>query len=256
MSIHKLQVSGLLLLAGIFQARTMAQDDAKSWDGTIIQHGKMHEAIGKQQHQGRVQLKALLEKPHFFGVAALAKLDGEATIHDGKVTITRVDAKGQLEPVAEPAADAQATLLVGAYVPSWTERKVAKAVKPEGLDEHLAGEASKAGLKTSAPFVFTADGEFSNLRLHVIHGACPIHARLKKIELPKEQKPVEVEMEKVRGTIVGVFAKDAVGSITHPATSTHMHLLYRDARSGKTVTGHVEQIGFTEGSVLRLPKSN
>jgi alpha-acetolactate decarboxylase len=238
------------------QARTPAAGDAGTWDGSIVQYGTMREAIGKQEHQGRVQLHALVQKPHFFGVGALAGLDGEVTIHDGKITLTRVDVHGQLESVAEPTTHEQATLLIGAYVPSWTELKVLKAVTPDLLDEYLAGEASKAGLDTSTPFVFTAEGEFTRARLHVINGACPMHARLNRVEIPKEQKPIELEMEKARGTIVGVFAKDAVGSITHPATSTHMHLLYKEAGSDGTVTGHVERIELTESSILRFPRPN
>ena len=94
----------------------------------------------------------------------------------------------------------------------------------------------------------------NDVRLHVINGACPIHARLKKVEIPKAQQPFEAELKKVKGTIVGVFAKDAVARLTHPATSTHVHLLFADPASGEKVTGHVEQIGVRKGAVLRLPK--
>jgi alpha-acetolactate decarboxylase len=215
----------------------------------------MHEAIGQQQHQGRVQFKQLVERPHFYGVAALARLEGEATILDGKVTVTRVDDKGRLKADESEPLDGSATLLIGAYVPSWTEHKIGARVEPDELDQFLADAAAEAGIKTAKPFVFTLEGNFSKLRLHVVHGACPLHARLKKIELSKEQQPVEVELEKVRGTLVGVFAKDAVGDITHPATSTHMHLVFKDGQTGQTVTGHVEQIGVLEGAILRLPKS-
>jgi alpha-acetolactate decarboxylase len=215
----------------------------------------MHEAIGQQQHQGRVQLKNLVEQPHFYGVGALAALEGEATIFDGKVTVTRVDAKGQLEPTESAQLDESATLLVGAYVPSWTEHTTAKSVPPDEFDKYLADAATRAGLNTSEPFVFTVEGEFSKVTLHVINGACPLHARLKKIGIPKEMQPFEAELKKVRGRVVGVFAKDAVGNITHPATSTHMHLVFHDAKTGKMVTGHIEQLGFQEGAVVRLPKT-
>jgi alpha-acetolactate decarboxylase len=255
MLFHRVLVSGLLLIAGIFGERSVAAADTETWDGKIVQFGKMHEAIGQQQHQARVRLKQLVERPHFFGVAALAKLQGEATMLDGKVTVTRVNAQGQLEPNESEPLDDQATLLIGAYVPSWTEHKVAAHVGADEIDQYTADVAVKAGLKLSAPFVFTVTGEFSKLRLHVINGACPMHARLRKIELPKENRPFEVELEKVPGTIVGVFAKDAVGNITHPATTTHMHLVFKDTKSGKMVTGHIEQIGLLEGAVLRLPKS-
>jgi alpha-acetolactate decarboxylase len=238
---------GFIALAGFQGGQTLVAQEAKCPDRAIVQYGRMREAIG--------ELKELVERPHFFGVAALAGLEGEATILDGKVTITRVDAKGQLKPSETAKGDEEATLLVGAYVPSWSENNVAKSVDSEAFDEYIADQASKAGLNVSEPFVFTVVGEFSNVRLHVINGACPIHARLKKIELPKENQPFEAEMDKVRGRIVGVFARDEVGNITHPAADTHTHLVYEDAKTGSLVTGHVEQIGLLEGAILHLPKT-
>jgi alpha-acetolactate decarboxylase len=242
---------GLSLLMGAF---AMVASAAETWDGKLVQFGKMHEAIGMQQDQGRVELQKLVDRPHFYGVAALEKLEGEATIVDGKITLTRVDNQGRLEPGAA-APKQQATLLVGAYVPSWTENTIAGNVEPAAFDEAIANLAKDAGIKVSEPFVFVVEGAFSQLRLHVINGACPMHARLKKIELPLERQPAEVQLERVQGTLVGIFAKDAVGSITHPSTSTHMHLVFKDAASGETVTGHVEQIGMLPGAVVRLPKS-
>jgi hypothetical protein len=255
MLMNKYLASGLILLAGILGGQTLSATETDAWDGTIVQYGKMREAIGEQQHQGRVLLSKLVERPHFFGVAALERLAGEAIIHDGNVTITRVDAEGRLESGETFPSDTQATLLIGAYVPSWTEHKVVKNVEPGKFDQYLADLAARAGLNVSEPFVFAAEGDFTKVRLHVIHGACPMHARLKKLELPKELRPFEADLDKVRGKIVGVFAKDAVGDITHPATSTHMHLLYKYPVTGKLVTGHVEQMGLLEGAVVRLPKS-
>jgi hypothetical protein len=67
---------------------------AEVWDGTLVQYGSMHEAIGKQEDQGRVRLSEVLARPHFFGVAALAKLAGEVTIQDSVATVTRVGHRG------------------------------------------------------------------------------------------------------------------------------------------------------------------
>jgi alpha-acetolactate decarboxylase len=246
----------LTLLTALFGVSTVAPGEPASWDGKVVQYGRMHDAIGRQQHQGRVRLGELVARPHFFGVAALEKLAGEATIYDGKITVTCVDAKGQLQPSDGSSLDRQATLLVGAYVPSWSEHKVPKDIKPGEFDQYLAEVASRSGIDMAAPFLFTVEGEFSDVGLHVINGACPLHARVKKIEIPRENRPFEVELKNVRGTIVGVFAKDAVGDITHPATSTHTHLLFKDAGSGKTVTGHIEQVGLRAGAILQLPKSS
>jgi alpha-acetolactate decarboxylase len=230
-------------------------DDNKNSAGNVIQFGTMHEAIGQQQHQGRVRFSDLLKHPHFYGVAALEGLHGEATIFDGNITVTTVDDQGQLLPVKFAASAKQATLLVGAYVDMWTERPLPDDIAAERFDQFVADMAAKADVIVEKPFVFTIEGDVMDVRLHVINGACPIHARLKKVEIPKAQQPFEAELKKIKGTIVGVYAKDAVGRLTHPATSTHVHLLFVDPASGEKVTGHVEQIGVRKGAVLRLPKS-
>ena len=232
----------------------MSTSAAETWDGKIVQFGRMHDAIGRQQHQGRVKIEQLVQKHHFYGVAALETLSGEATIRDGEVTISRVGPQGRLVPGEKNSEGVQATLLVGAYVPDWTEHKVATPVDAKEFDQWVAALAAKAGIPTSKPFVFTVEGELKDLRWHVIHGACPLHARLRKLELPREQQPFEGSADKLRGTLVGVYAEDAVGNLTHPDTSCHLHVIFTDPKSGKRVTGHVEQVGLMPEAVLRLPK--
>lgn len=258
MWLQRFAVAGILLWAvsgggpGADLRDSALADDTTVGDSRIVQYGKMHEAIGQQQHQGRVQLSQLLQRPHFYGVAALAGLHGEVTILDGRATITRVAAGGQLHSSAVAPED-QATLLIGAYVPSWNEHRIPVSVPPEQFDKYISDVAAQAGVLLSEPFLFTVEGQFSKVRLHVINGACPLHARLRRIQLPQDRQPFEAELQQVSGTVVGVFAKDAVGSITHPATSVHMHLLFRDAASGQLVTGHVEQLGLQAEAMLRLP---
>ena len=224
--------------------------------GKTVQYGSMREAIGQKQHQGRVRFSELTKRPHFFAVAALEGLRGEATICDGELTLTTVDKAGRLHASDAASPDVQATMLVGDYVPAWSQHVVAQDVPAEAFDEYVAGVAAKTGLNTDEPFVFTIEGEFMDVALHVINGACPIHARMMKIELPPQLQPFEAEMPKVGGKVVGIFAKDAVGNLTHPATSTHIHLLYTDPATGKTVTGHLEKIGLRKGAVLRLPSKS
>ena len=232
---------------------TTAQAQESPQDFEIVKYGTMHEAIGQKQHQGRVSLIALTKRPHFYGVAALEGLQGEVTIFDGKTTVTSVNAKGQIEPASGSISDKQATMLVGAYVPSWKQSPVTRDISAKEFDDYIESAATKAGFKTTVPFIFAVEGDFSDVRLHVINGACPMHARLTKTELPDELRAYEVEMSKVSGKLVGVFARDAVGKLTHPATKTHVHLLYEDKIAGGEVTAHVEQIGLKAGTVLMLP---
>lgn len=245
----------LVGLAALLSGPIMALALADTEEGGLVQFGKMHEAIGRQQHQGRVALAKLAERPHFYGVAALAELEGEATFVDGALTITVVDGEGTPQPVDATATDKQATLLIGAYVPAWTDHPVTRSVAPDEFDQYLADVAAAAGVDTSKPFMFTIEGKFSPLRLHVINGACPMHARLQKIDLPTERRPFEADWDEIQGTVVGVFARNSVGNLTHPATSAHMHLVYRDAGTAALLTGHVERTGLLAGSTIRLPKS-
>ncbi|WP_197135624.1 hypothetical protein [Crateriforma conspicua] len=88
----------------------------------------------------------------------------------------------------------------------------------------------------------------------MINGACPVHARMQKIELAEDKRPFEKDMSEVTGKVIGVFAKDAVGKLTHPATSTHMHLLFTDKRTGNLATAHIEKIGLAKGAFVAFPK--
>ena len=230
---------------------TTASWDARA-DGEIVQYGEMHVAIGQGRHEGRVRLGELTKRTNFYAIAALAGLEGEVTIQDGTITATVVDDDGRLKSATGRLENKQATLLVGAYVREWTEVTVDENVEPEDFDAFVATTAKKVGINTDEPFIFTVDGNLTDVHMHVINGACPLRARMKKIELSKEQQPYEKELQKVAGTVVAVFAKDAVGKLTHPDTMTHAHILYTDPSSGAMVTGHLESVGMSKGVVLKL----
>ena len=241
------------LLPSALGLAVMAAVYAQSWDGKIVQYGKMREAIGQQQHQARVSIQDVVARPHFFGVAALAGLKGEAAIVDGQVIATEVNAQRQLQPVS--AASAQATLLVGSYVSEWVQPvRLDRDIAPAEVEGFLASAAAEVGLEATLPYPYCIEGEFLEVRLHVIHGACPMHARLNKQDLARDVQPYEGEFPTMRGTVVGVYAENSVGNLTHPGTSLHSHLVFTDPRSGLKVTGHVERLGIRSGSQLRLPK--
>ena len=107
-------------------------------------------------------------------------------------------------------------MLAGAYVPSWQEVGVTHSVIPEDVEGFIEEAAAKAGLDTDKPFPFLLEGELTDVHLHVMHGACPMHARLNKIELPKELSPVEEEHVQMRGIVVGIFAQDAMATSQIP----------------------------------------
>ncbi len=218
----------------------------------LVRYGGMHETIGQKQHQGRVGLAEIVSRPHFYGVGALEGLRGEITIQDSAAIVTGLAPDGRLQPLTP--ADLQATLLVGQSIGEWTNVTLTEAVSHVEFDEIIATTAARIGINTAVPFMFVVDGEFTDVRLHVINGACPVHARMKNLTLDKDERPYELEAERLTGTLVGVYASDAVGKLTHPATSTHVHLVYEDRETGQIVTGHLERGGLAAGAAVRLPK--
>jgi hypothetical protein len=53
----------------------------------------MHETIGMQNHQGRVMLGEFIDRPNFYGVGALEKLQADITIIESKAIVTSVIAQ-------------------------------------------------------------------------------------------------------------------------------------------------------------------
>jgi len=217
----------------------------------LLQYGGMHETIGQQQHHARVDLDELDRLPHFYGVGAVEGLQGEITIADSKPIVTAVTPDGRLRD--DPPSNVKAAMLIGQSAPEWTHVELTRDIPHDRFDDAIAEAASSHAVDIAQPFMFVIEGEFKDVRLHVINGACPLHARMHKIELRPEDRPFELEAETLDGTLVGVYAADSVGALTHPATSVHVHLIYTDPNTGKQVTGHVERIGVVSGAILKLP---
>ncbi len=248
---HLALVAKVALVALVMTAVTGCQGTPQAPPSELLRYGGMHETIGRQQHQGRVALAEVLDRPHVYGVGAVEGLRGEITIVDSAAVVAGVARDGSVEP--RSPAGVQATLLVGGSVPEWTDVAVAAAVAPDDLDAWVASTAEVAGLDPGAPFLFVVEGTVTDVRLHVINGACPLHARMRKLTLAADERPFELEAGALAGIVAGVYAAGSVGELTHPATSVHAHLVWQDEGAGSRVTGHLERFGLAAGAVLRLP---
>jgi len=222
-------------------------------EGSLITIGSMHEAIGEGKHQGRLRLREITAHPGFFGVGALQQLQGEITVFDSVVFVTSVDPEQKLKSLNVADEDLQATLFVGGSVLEWQESLIRETVPAMRLDQFIQLEAERAEISTSVPFLVVIEGDFTNAKLHVINGACPVHARRNKKSLAPEVKPYEEDFDSVPGRLVGIFALNAAGKLTHPGTSLHAHLIWKH-ENGQQFTGHLEQTGVKEGSRMKIAR--
>ena len=201
----------------------------------------------------RVESCSAKRPGNLYAVGALEGLTGEVTIFDGKVHASKSPTSDSLMPLAL-IGDAKAALLVGFHVEQWNKQMIPSDVNHDELENYIERQANVAGIDTSKPFPFVIEGTMADLHLHVIRGACPIHSRRNGIELDEKNRPYHGHHELLAGRLLGVFAKDAAGNLTHQGTSTHMHAVY--SKKGTCFTGHVESVGVAKGATLLLPKIN
>lgn len=217
----------------------------------LVQFGTMHEAIGEQKSEGRVAIASLVEKPNFYGVGALEQLEGEITIFDSQAVVSVVNANGQIVPSAEDVTS-MATMLAGSYVQKWNETALGDIKNQQELEDRIQQYATESGLDTSKAFGFTVSGQLAEIEFHVINGQCPMHAKIHGKPIVAGMQPAHTKRKDIEAKLVGIFAKNAAGKLTHPGTKVHLHVIYTDEQ-GCEKTGHVESLVIGDNATLRVP---
>jgi acetolactate decarboxylase len=209
----------------------------------VEQHGGMRDALRMGNTQSRVTFEEISSKPHAFAVGALTNLEGEITIVDGQILVaTTLDGVTAFSTTG--LADQSATLLTVAYVENW-----AKDTIPENMDFESAVEtvAKRNGVDVDKPFPFYMHAIKSSFDMHVINGFCPIAS----LDLPKEDQPWRLHGKETDILVVGFFAKNQEGVMTHHGSNIHMHGI---VTSGKeVVSGHLDTIEVLPGSTIFVP---
>ncbi|MCO6436743.1 MAG: acetolactate decarboxylase [Phycisphaerae bacterium] len=242
-----MRLAGLLISAMGVWATTGCASHAPQ----VRQYGRMHDVLSKGAAgaTARVALADELGEADACGVGALAGLDGEITIVDGKAWIARPTAGGLRVDGPETSSTEKAALLTVARVPAWTDVRIDEGLGGETLEKFIAKAARSEGLGEKGPLPFVIEGEATDLQTHVINGECPMRPG---VRLTADHQPWRFQSSSpVKVTLVGFYAADSVGNLTHPGTAIHAHAIF-DA-DGKTVTAHVERVELNPGATLRLP---
>ena len=202
------------------------------------------------QTDARVSMSQVLAKPHAFGVGAVEGLRGEIIIDDGRCWTAEVVA-GAGQPVAKVREGVQsggATLMVVAYVPKWSEFIIERGLASDELEAYIRDAAQHHGIDTTKPFPFVLEGEFRNLSAHVINGFCPMNPNADPGSA--ENQPVRLDGVLGRGKLIGIYAENSAGELTHHGSSMHAHVLME---SSPTTVAHVEAVAVAPTARLRLP---
>ena len=217
---------------------------------TVTQYGEMRPVMREGHTQSRISIDEAVAKPHTFAVGALEGLNCEITVIDGDVWIARVAEDGL--GVTGPAPDSRdkATLLTIARVETWDSLLVQNRIEGQELETFIEQAAHMRGIDTDQPFVFKIEEQLSNIELHVINGYCPIATDPSTIDA---QPGRYSSTEPVHAVIVGFYARDKAGVMTHHGTSVHAHAVV--SIDGQHYSWHLDRVIIKPGMILSLPES-
>ncbi len=246
---HRIKITILLwvLLGGIASSEDVTASDTHPWNGEVRVHGALRAMFHEGQTGVMVTLDEMLPNPDLYAVGALADLSGEITIVGGKLFLAYPLGAEETRTETLSRSDAGATLLVVAEVPAWRGVSTEKAIRFEELDEEIGRLASAAGMSLEARFPFLLQGDFEDLRWHVIDGR-----RLSDGGTSHEDHlaaAVGGEYDRVSATLVGFYSSRDQGVFTHKGSRTHLHCVVDDP----LLTGHVDHVVIPAGTTIRFP---
>jgi acetolactate decarboxylase len=205
----------------------------------------MRDVLRNGNTQARVNLSDVIATPGGVAVGALAGLGGEITIVDGEVWVARSTGSGAKMSGPDVQGGDCATLLTVSHVDAWVEVPLPQGGAGAGLATAIAAAAKRQGLDTAQPFPFVIEGELTELDAHVIAGSCPIAN-------PDGEAPWKFSLSSpTTGRLVGFYAEDSEGVMTHHGSLTHTHVVL--PRNGSMVTAHADHAAVAPGAMLRIP---
>ncbi len=214
---------------------------------TIFKTGKAESVISLEELAGRKNLYAM---------GPVDGLDGEITIFDSKPYVTQVRGK---DFTLDHTFKHGAFFLVWTEQAKWQDVSVPASVKGYvDLQRFVKEQAQKAGIDVTKPFPFLLAGTPAEIKWHINVDRTQGMPITKELFL-RSKEPYVTKNETV--DIVGFYSEHHAGVFLTqfaPAikegsgmeNAIHIHLVSRTSKAA----GHIDDITFGNGMVLRLPK--
>jgi hypothetical protein len=216
-----------------------------AWDGSVGRWGSVREALREGKSEARVEVGSVVGSPHALGVGAAAGLQGEITVLEGVVWVSRGDSKQTLDNQRGNGKGVDATLLALARVERWQSVPLAVSSGRAALESNVERVLAQARFDELECVPFVVRGELTGLRAHVLRGACP-NATDEPIDGPRA--PLWIELDRANATLVGFWTRLPPGELTHHGERAHLHVILPDG-----TTAHVDEVGTGSSAVLSLP---
>jgi acetolactate decarboxylase len=225
-------------------------------EGLVEYVGAQKDIFKTGKASGVVSLEELAGRKGLYAMGPVDGLDGEITIFDSKPYITKV--RGN-DYTLDKTFKHGAFFLVWTEQKNWTDVPLPATVKGYvDLQTFVKAQAQAAGIDVSKPFPFLLAGTPVEIKWHINVDRTDGKPITRELFL-KSKEPYVTRNEAV--DIIGFYSEHHAGVFLTqfaPAikegsgmeNAIHIHLVSRTSKA----SGHIDDITFGEGMVLRLPK--
>ena len=225
-------------------------------EGAVEYVGAQKEIFKTGKAASVVNLEELTGKKGVFAIGPIDGLDGEITIFDSKPYITKV--RGN-DYTVDKTLKHGAIFLVWTEQATWVDFPLPASVKGYvDLQKFIKEQAQKIGVDVTKPFPYLVAGTPLEIKWHInvdrTEGK-PITKELfvkSKEPYVTKNEPVDIigfYSEKHSGIFLSQYAP-AIKEGSGMENYIHLHLVSKTSKA----SGHIDDITFGEGMVLRLPK--
>jgi alpha-acetolactate decarboxylase len=230
----------------------LAAVTATAWGAAfdVVAVGSFKRIMHSGEAPGERRVVELPQAPGTWGVGALARMEGEIVLRDGRLLVSRgTDTDGG---TSTPRAADEAALFVAARVNDWVDVAVPDDMSQADFEAFVLAQGRARGLDADSPWPFRVEGRFPQLTWHVVtglasagaHGAAPRGHANRHAGMTVFQEPG------AQGQLIGMHSGVRLeGVATHPGERFHVH--FADAEL--TRSGHVDAYAVARGAVLKLP---
>lgn len=206
--------------------------------------------------EARVPLSSFSGAPDIFGVGAVAGLDGEITVFQGKPYVTKVRGDSY---TMDHSPEHAAIFAVWTHQTEWTEQPVPPEVKSYlEIQNFVKAQAASSGIDITQPFPFRLVGTPAEVKWHInvdLTEGKPITKELfakSKMNYVARNEPMEIigfYSENHPGVFISAYVP-AISKDSGIKNAIHIHLVTRDGKSA----GHIDNLILGPGMTLRLPR--
>jgi acetolactate decarboxylase len=256
MNKRKMVFSIVVLYLAVIVATTYAAIVGAKKEGLVEYVGAQRDVFKTGKASSVISLEDLAGRKGLYAMGPIDGLDGEITVFDSKPYITKV--RGT-EYVAENTWKHGAFFLVWTEQSNWTDIPFPVSVKGYvDLQNFVKAQAQKLGIDVTKPFPFLLSGTPVEIKWHINVNRTEGKLITKELFF-KSKQPFVTKNEPV--DIIGFYAEHYDGVFLPKFTPVikegsgmqnviHIHLVSRTSRAA----GHIDDITFGDGMVLRLPR--